>query len=169
MQPAEIQFAQRLASHEKGIRDRAVKKLRQYISVKTQRETGGRPAGQPRHMAAGRRRAPPRLWPRASVCAHRGSSLVLHLRERGQQGLGSLLEVLVSEETEHRPNLSLTEPVPARLSLIPPAGRFTESCHHHTSAFRSWGDGREASPTLEELVLVKLGRGDHESRACIVE
>ncbi|KAM9089509.1 ribosomal RNA processing protein 1 homolog B isoform 3-T3 [Megaptera novaeangliae] len=39
MQPAEIQFAQRLASHEKGIRDRAVKKLRQYISVKTQRET----------------------------------------------------------------------------------------------------------------------------------
>lgn len=44
MQPAEIQFAQRLASHEKGIRDRAVRKLRQYISVKTQRETGGRPA-----------------------------------------------------------------------------------------------------------------------------
>lgn len=44
MQPAELQFAQRLASHEKGIRDRAVKKLRQYISVKTQRETGGRPA-----------------------------------------------------------------------------------------------------------------------------
>ncbi|KAF6385435.1 ribosomal RNA processing 1B [Rhinolophus ferrumequinum] len=41
MQPAEIQFAQRLASHEKGVRDRAVKKLRQYISVKTQRETGG--------------------------------------------------------------------------------------------------------------------------------
>ncbi|XP_068830866.1 ribosomal RNA processing protein 1 homolog B isoform X3 [Capricornis sumatraensis] len=41
MQPAEIQFAQRLASHEKGIRDRAVKKLRQYISVKTQKETGG--------------------------------------------------------------------------------------------------------------------------------
>ncbi|XP_039336470.2 ribosomal RNA processing protein 1 homolog B [Saimiri boliviensis] len=41
MQPAEIQFAQRLASSEKGIRDRAVKKLRQYISVKTQREAGG--------------------------------------------------------------------------------------------------------------------------------
>ncbi|XP_072595528.1 ribosomal RNA processing protein 1 homolog B isoform X2 [Vulpes vulpes] len=41
MQPAELQFAQRLASHEKGVRDRAVKKLRQYISVKTQRETGG--------------------------------------------------------------------------------------------------------------------------------
>ncbi|XP_075398354.1 ribosomal RNA processing protein 1 homolog B isoform X2 [Tenrec ecaudatus] len=41
MQPAEIQFAQRLASNEKSIRDRAVKKLRQYISVKTQGETGG--------------------------------------------------------------------------------------------------------------------------------
>ncbi|XP_037686826.1 ribosomal RNA processing protein 1 homolog B [Choloepus didactylus] len=41
MQPAEIQFAQRLASNEKWIRERAVKKLRQYISVKTQRETGG--------------------------------------------------------------------------------------------------------------------------------
>ncbi|XP_058517230.1 ribosomal RNA processing protein 1 homolog B [Ochotona princeps] len=41
MQPAEIQFAQRLASNEKGIRDRAVKKLRQYLSVKTQREAGG--------------------------------------------------------------------------------------------------------------------------------
>ncbi|XP_029794707.1 ribosomal RNA processing protein 1 homolog B isoform X2 [Suricata suricatta] len=41
MQPAELQFAQRLASHEKDIRDRAVKKLRQYISVKTQRKTGG--------------------------------------------------------------------------------------------------------------------------------
>ncbi|XP_044526183.1 ribosomal RNA processing protein 1 homolog B isoform X2 [Gracilinanus agilis] len=41
MQPAEIQFAQRLASNEKLIRDRAAKKLRQYISVKTQRVTGG--------------------------------------------------------------------------------------------------------------------------------
>ncbi|XP_045140553.1 ribosomal RNA processing protein 1 homolog B [Echinops telfairi] len=41
MQPAEIQFAQRLASNEKSIRDRAVKKLRQYISVKTQGEAGG--------------------------------------------------------------------------------------------------------------------------------
>ncbi|KAM6162545.1 ribosomal RNA processing protein 1 homolog B [Erethizon dorsatum] len=41
MQPAEIQFAQRLASSEKGVRDRAVRKLRQYLSVKTQRETGG--------------------------------------------------------------------------------------------------------------------------------
>jgi ribosomal RNA-processing protein 1 len=50
MQSAELQFAQRLASSEKGIRDRAVRKLRQYLSVKTQRETGG-PAGQPRHMA----------------------------------------------------------------------------------------------------------------------
>ena len=53
MQPAEIQFAQRLASHEKGIRDRAVKKLRQYISVKTQKETGGRRRSSA-HMAAGR-------------------------------------------------------------------------------------------------------------------
>ncbi|KAM4887523.1 ribosomal RNA processing protein 1 homolog B isoform 2-T2 [Thomomys bottae] len=41
MQSAEIQFAQRLASSEKGVRDRAVKKLRQYLSVKTQREAGG--------------------------------------------------------------------------------------------------------------------------------
>ncbi|XP_044106736.1 ribosomal RNA processing protein 1 homolog B isoform X2 [Neovison vison] len=41
MQPAELQFAQRLASQEKGIRERAVRKLRQYLSVKTQRETGG--------------------------------------------------------------------------------------------------------------------------------
>ncbi|XP_027699448.1 ribosomal RNA processing protein 1 homolog B isoform X2 [Vombatus ursinus] len=41
MQPAEIQFAQRLASNEKLVRDRAAKKLRQYISVKTQRVTGG--------------------------------------------------------------------------------------------------------------------------------
>lgn len=53
MQPAEIQFAQRLASHEKGIRDRAVKKLRQYISVKTQRETGGRPAVRRAHGGGG--------------------------------------------------------------------------------------------------------------------
>ncbi|XP_042543270.1 ribosomal RNA processing protein 1 homolog B isoform X2 [Dipodomys spectabilis] len=41
MQSAEIQFAQRLASSEKGVRDRAVRKLRQYLSVKTRRETGG--------------------------------------------------------------------------------------------------------------------------------
>lgn len=74
MQPAEIQFAQRLASHEKGIRDRAVKKLRQYISVKTQRETGGRPAvrraawlpGRGRGRGPGR--APARA-PAACFCA----------------------------------------------------------------------------------------------------
>lgn len=48
---AEIQFAQRLASHEKGIRDRAVKKLRQYISVKTQKETGGRRRSAAPHAA----------------------------------------------------------------------------------------------------------------------
>ncbi|XP_021580944.2 ribosomal RNA processing protein 1 homolog B isoform X2 [Ictidomys tridecemlineatus] len=41
VQPAEVQFAQRLASGEKGVRDRAVRKLRQYLSVKTQSETGG--------------------------------------------------------------------------------------------------------------------------------
>nr|XP_045007120.1 ribosomal RNA processing protein 1 homolog B isoform X2 [Jaculus jaculus] len=41
MQSAEIQFAQRLASSEKGVRDRAVKKLRQYLSARTQKETGG--------------------------------------------------------------------------------------------------------------------------------
>ncbi|KAI5760931.1 RRP1B [Gulo gulo luscus] len=41
MQPAELQFAQRLASQEKGIRERAVRKLRRYLSVRTQRETGG--------------------------------------------------------------------------------------------------------------------------------
>lgn len=74
MQPAEIQFAQRLASHEKGIRDRAVKKLRQYISVKTQRETGGRPAVRRAAWLPGRRRgrgpgrAPARA-PAACFCA----------------------------------------------------------------------------------------------------
>ncbi|XP_049641379.1 ribosomal RNA processing protein 1 homolog B [Suncus etruscus] len=41
MQPAELQFAQRLASHEKGVRERAARRLRQYISAKTQREAGG--------------------------------------------------------------------------------------------------------------------------------
>lgn len=52
MQPAELQFAQRLASQEKGIRERAVRKLRQYLSVKTQRETGGR--GRPAAPHGGR-------------------------------------------------------------------------------------------------------------------
>ncbi|XP_051464594.1 ribosomal RNA processing protein 1 homolog B isoform X2 [Apus apus] len=41
LQPPEIQFAQRLAANEKRIRDRAVKKLRGYISVRTQRPAGG--------------------------------------------------------------------------------------------------------------------------------
>ncbi|XP_052530197.1 ribosomal RNA processing protein 1 homolog B [Tympanuchus pallidicinctus] len=40
-QAPEIQFAQRLAANEKRIRDRAVKKLRGYISVRTQRPDGG--------------------------------------------------------------------------------------------------------------------------------
>ncbi|XP_043927762.1 ribosomal RNA processing protein 1 homolog B [Protopterus annectens] len=39
--PAEIQFAQKLASNEKRVRDRAVKKLRKYIFVRTQHESGG--------------------------------------------------------------------------------------------------------------------------------
>ncbi|XP_042644655.1 ribosomal RNA processing protein 1 homolog B isoform X1 [Tyto alba] len=41
VQPPEIQFAQRLAANEKRIRDRAVKKLRGYISARTQRPAGG--------------------------------------------------------------------------------------------------------------------------------
>uniref|UniRef100_A0A8V5FJF2 Uncharacterized protein n=1 Tax=Melopsittacus undulatus TaxID=13146 RepID=A0A8V5FJF2_MELUD len=41
VQPPEIQFAQRLAANEKRIRDRALKKLRGYISVRTQRAAGG--------------------------------------------------------------------------------------------------------------------------------
>ncbi|XP_074760578.1 ribosomal RNA processing protein 1 homolog B isoform X1 [Athene noctua] len=41
VQPPEIQFAQRLAANEKRIRDRAVKKLRGYISIRTQRPAGG--------------------------------------------------------------------------------------------------------------------------------
>ncbi|XP_028623786.1 ribosomal RNA processing protein 1 homolog B [Grammomys surdaster] len=40
MQSTELQFAQRLASSEKGIRDRAVRKLRQYLSARTQSDTG---------------------------------------------------------------------------------------------------------------------------------
>lgn len=48
MQPAELQFAQRLASHEKGVRERAARRLRQYISAKTQREAGGRRGGRAR-------------------------------------------------------------------------------------------------------------------------
>uniref|UniRef100_A0A8C8SCI6 RRP1B protein n=1 Tax=Pelusios castaneus TaxID=367368 RepID=A0A8C8SCI6_9SAUR len=40
-QPPEIQFAQRLAANEKRSRDRAVKKLRGYISLRTQSSAGG--------------------------------------------------------------------------------------------------------------------------------
>ncbi|NWZ02092.1 RRP1B protein, partial [Loxia curvirostra] len=40
-QPPEVQFAQRLAANEKRIRDRALKKLRGYIGVRTQRASGG--------------------------------------------------------------------------------------------------------------------------------
>uniref|UniRef100_A0A670Z0X3 Ribosomal RNA processing 1B n=1 Tax=Pseudonaja textilis TaxID=8673 RepID=A0A670Z0X3_PSETE len=39
-QPPEIQFAQRLASNEKRIRDRALKKLRGYMTLRTQRLEG---------------------------------------------------------------------------------------------------------------------------------
>ncbi|XP_067897409.1 ribosomal RNA processing protein 1 homolog A [Heterodontus francisci] len=38
---AEIQFAQRLASNEKRFRDRAVSKLRRYLSARSQRLSGG--------------------------------------------------------------------------------------------------------------------------------
>ncbi|CAM4447561.1 unnamed protein product [Lepidochelys kempii] len=41
VQPPEIQFAQRLAANEKRSRDRAVKKLRGYISLRTQSPAGG--------------------------------------------------------------------------------------------------------------------------------
>ncbi|XP_078265883.1 ribosomal RNA processing protein 1 homolog B [Rhinoraja longicauda] len=41
MAAAEIQFAQRLASNEKRFRDRAVKKLRRYLSARSQRLSGG--------------------------------------------------------------------------------------------------------------------------------
>ncbi|RMC06206.1 hypothetical protein DUI87_15636 [Hirundo rustica rustica] len=40
VQPPEVQFAQRLAANEKRIRDRALKKLRGYIGVRTQRPAG---------------------------------------------------------------------------------------------------------------------------------
>uniref|UniRef100_A0A8C5T4U6 RRP1B protein n=1 Tax=Malurus cyaneus samueli TaxID=2593467 RepID=A0A8C5T4U6_9PASS len=41
VQPPEVQFAQRLAANEKRIRDRALKKLRGYIDVRTRRPAGG--------------------------------------------------------------------------------------------------------------------------------
>ncbi|NWU27134.1 RRP1B protein, partial [Dyaphorophyia castanea] len=41
VQPPEVQFAQRLAANEKRIRDRALKKLRGYIGLRTQRPAGG--------------------------------------------------------------------------------------------------------------------------------
>ncbi|XP_071422231.1 ribosomal RNA processing protein 1 homolog B isoform X1 [Pithys albifrons albifrons] len=41
VQPPEVQFAQRLAANEKRIRDRALKKLRGYIGLRTQRPGGG--------------------------------------------------------------------------------------------------------------------------------
>nr|XP_033795508.1 ribosomal RNA processing protein 1 homolog B isoform X2 [Geotrypetes seraphini] len=41
LQPLEVQFAQRLASNEKVIRDRCIKRLRKYITAKTTNQTGG--------------------------------------------------------------------------------------------------------------------------------
>ncbi|KAM3607358.1 uncharacterized protein V6R79_006250 [Siganus canaliculatus] len=40
-QDAEIQFAQKLASNEKQVRTRAMKKLRKYINVRSVKDTGG--------------------------------------------------------------------------------------------------------------------------------
>lgn len=40
VQPPEVQFAQRLAGNEKRVRDRALKKLRGYISLRTQSPEG---------------------------------------------------------------------------------------------------------------------------------
>ncbi|XP_044072492.1 ribosomal RNA processing protein 1 homolog B-like isoform X2 [Siniperca chuatsi] len=41
IQEPEVQFAQRLASNEKPIRTKAIKKLRKYINVRSQKATGG--------------------------------------------------------------------------------------------------------------------------------
>uniref|UniRef100_UPI0037E82F83 ribosomal RNA processing protein 1 homolog B-like n=1 Tax=Semicossyphus pulcher TaxID=241346 RepID=UPI0037E82F83 len=41
IQEPEVQFAQRLASNEKPIRTKAIKKLRKYINVRSQKESGG--------------------------------------------------------------------------------------------------------------------------------
>ncbi|XP_041806569.1 ribosomal RNA processing protein 1 homolog B isoform X2 [Chelmon rostratus] len=41
IQEPEVQFAQRLASNEKPIRTKAIKKLRKYITVRSQKATGG--------------------------------------------------------------------------------------------------------------------------------
>lgn len=53
VQPPEVQFAQRLAANEKRIRDRALKKLRGYIGVRTQRP-GGTDRGGPVRGPGGR-------------------------------------------------------------------------------------------------------------------
>ncbi|XP_035267815.1 ribosomal RNA processing protein 1 homolog A isoform X2 [Anguilla anguilla] len=41
LQEPEVQFAQRLASNEKSIRTKAIKKLRKYLSVRSQKPEGG--------------------------------------------------------------------------------------------------------------------------------
>ena len=44
LQQPEIQFAQRLASNEKPIRSKAIKKLRKYIIVRSHKSKGRSPA-----------------------------------------------------------------------------------------------------------------------------
>lgn len=39
-QEPEVQLAQRLASNEKPIRTKAIKKLRKYVNVRSQKATG---------------------------------------------------------------------------------------------------------------------------------
>lgn len=72
MQSAEFLFAKRLASSEKGVRDRAVKKLRQYLSARTQSNTGAGPG--PRHCA----RRGSRQW--ARVAAATGCAAELQIQ-----------------------------------------------------------------------------------------
>lgn len=40
VQEPEVQFAQRLAANEKPVRTKAIKKLRKYINVRSQKGTG---------------------------------------------------------------------------------------------------------------------------------
>lgn len=65
-------------------------------------------------------------------------------------------EVLASEDAERRPRLA--DPEPEASCRAPPCVAPSQ-----TRAFRSWADGGEDSPALEELVLVKPGRGEQES------
>ncbi len=40
LQEPEVQFAQRLASNEKPVRTKAIKKLRKYVNVRSQKDAG---------------------------------------------------------------------------------------------------------------------------------